>query len=244
MLFQIILGIVAVAAGSIASVAGFGIGSLLTPVMASREGIGVAVVAVSIAHFFGTFLRFMMLRKSLDRQVLLTFGLASAAGGIAGAFLHNVFQNIVLTVVFGCLLLLAGISGLTGLSEKVKFRGIVAWLLGGLSGMFGGLVGNQGSIRSGALLGFGLDRDRFVATATGIALMVDVARLPVYLGTGWDQVQTVWQYVLTMTAGVLLGTVAGKKLLEKIPEGVFKKAVSAIVLLIGIFILAQLPLQN
>ena len=40
--------------------------------------------------------------------------------------------------------------------------GWVAWLAGALSGLLGGLVGNQGGIRSAALLGFNLSKANFV----------------------------------------------------------------------------------
>jgi uncharacterized membrane protein YfcA len=239
MIFPVILAIVAVIAGGIASLAGFGIGSLLTPILAFKTGISVAVVGVSIAHLFGTALRFFLLRKYLNKQVLISFGLTSAAGGLAGALLHNTFQNIVLTIIFGCLLILAGVSGLTGLSDKLRLKGPLIWLAGGISGLFGGLVGNQGGIRSAALLGFKLDKSQFVATATGIALMVDAARVPVYLTLQWDHIVSMWQYIVIMTVGVITGTLAGKKILEKLPENIFKKTVSSIILLIGILVLIE-----
>jgi uncharacterized membrane protein YfcA len=238
-IFQTIVAIVAVVAGAVASLAGFGIGSLLTPVLAIETGIGIAVAGVSIAHFFGTALRFFLLRKSLNIRILLSFGLTSAAGGLVGALLHNIFQNIVLTIVFGCLLILAGLLGLTGLSEKLSFAGIVAWIAGGVSGLFGGLVGNQGGIRSAALLGFKLDRDQFVATATGIALMVDVARVPVYIAFQGAQIASIWQFIIIATIGVIIGTVGGRKVLEKLPEYVFKKTVASIILLVGILVLIE-----
>ncbi len=239
MVFQIILAIVATIAGGIASLAGFGIGSLLTPLLALKTGISIAVAGVSIAHFFGTALRFYFLRKSLNRQVFISFGITTAAGGLFGALLHNTFQNVVLTIIFGCLLILAGISGITGLSDKMRLRGPAVWLAGALSGLFGGLVGNQGSIRSTALFGFKLDKDQFVATATGIALMVDVARVPVYLAVQWAQMGSIWQFILIATIGVVVGTVGGKKILGEMPEYIFKKTVAAIVLLIGILVLIE-----
>jgi uncharacterized protein len=239
MLFFTFLALVAVISGAIASLAGFGIGSLLTPLLAIKTGLGVAVAAVSIAHLCGTSLRFYLLRRFVNKQVLITFGLTSAAGGLAGALLHNFFQNVVLTVIFGCLLILAGIMGLTGLSEKLRTKGPLVWIEGGLSGLFGGLVGNQGGIRSSALLSLGLAKNQFVATATGIALMVDAARVPVYLAAQWDQILAVWQYILIMIAGVLAGTLGGKQILQKMPENVFKKTVSAIILLVGVLVLIQ-----
>jgi uncharacterized membrane protein YfcA len=238
-MFSLILVIIAIIAGAIASVAGFGIGSLLTPLLAIKTGIGVAVAGVSIAHLCGSSLRLFLLRKYINKRVLLTFGLTSAAGGLIGALLHNTFQNIVLTIIFGCLLVLAGLSGLTGLSGKVRFPGLLSWIAGGLSGLFGGLVGNQGGIRSAALLGFKLEKEQFVATATGIALMVDIARVPVYLAVDWQSITSIWSYFLLAAIGVVVGTLGGKKLLEKIPQPVFNKIVSGIILAVGIWILIQ-----
>jgi uncharacterized membrane protein YfcA len=237
--FQIVLAIVAFAAGAVASLAGFGIGSLLTPLLAIKTGISVAVAGVSIAHFFGTALRFFLLRRSLNRRILLSFGLTSATGGLAGALLHNIIQSAVLTIIFGCLLILAGVLGLTGLSEKLSLKGIVAWIAGGTSGLFGGLAGNQGGIRSAALLGFEMEKDEFVATATGIALMVDVARVPVYIGFQGALIASIWQLILIATIGVVIGTVGGQKLLEKLPEYIFKKTLAIIIILVGILVLIQ-----
>jgi uncharacterized membrane protein YfcA len=239
MIFQTTVAIVAVIAGAVASLAGFGIGSLLTPLLMVQTSIGIAVAGMAIAHFFGTALRFFLLRRFLNRKVLFSFGLTSAAGGLIGALLHNIFQNVVLTIIFGCLLVFAGIMGLTGLSDRLRLKGPVVWLAGGISGLFGGLVGNQGGIRSAALLGFNLDKDQFVATATGIALMVDTARVPVYLAVQRAQIASIWQFILVATIGVIIGTVGGKKILEKMPEYIFKKTVASIILLIGILVLIE-----
>ena len=46
--FSLLLAAVGVLAGAIASVSGFGIGSLLTPVLAVRVGTKLAVAAVSV----------------------------------------------------------------------------------------------------------------------------------------------------------------------------------------------------
>ena len=168
-LVLLLVALVAVAAGSIASVAGFGIGSLLTPLLAWQMGTKLAVAVVSIPHVAGTALRFWRLRQFIDRRVLWSFGVMSAAGGLAGALLHIILASPILTAILGGLLIFAGVMGLAGLAQKMRFSGWTAWVAGAASGLFGGLVGNQGGIRSAALLGFNLPRDAFVATATAIA---------------------------------------------------------------------------
>jgi uncharacterized protein len=236
-IFDIVLVFVAVIAGGIASISGFGIGSLLTPLLALKTGTSIAVAGVSIAHFLGTALRFWMWKQYINKRVLLSFGITSAIGGLIGALFHNVFQNVMLTIIFGCLLVFAGVSGLTGISEKWRINGAAAWVAGALSGVFGGLVGNQGGIRSAAMFGFNLKGKEFVATATGIALAVDIARMPVYFLIQWKDILSIWSLVVFAAVGVLIGTEIGVWTLRKIPEVLFKKVVSGIILLIGIFVL-------
>ena len=77
------------------------------------------------------------------------------------------------------------------------------------SGAFGGLVGNQGGIRAAALLHFGLSPAATVATATGIALAVDAARIPIYLATGGAVIADNWPYVVVGAMGVVVGHAAG-----------------------------------
>ena len=76
--FLMLVFILALLAGAVASVAGFGIGSLLTPLLAVRVGVKAAVSAVSIPHFIATMLRLWMLRHHVDRRVLFGFGLMPA----------------------------------------------------------------------------------------------------------------------------------------------------------------------
>ena len=85
----------------------------------------------------------------------------------------------------------------------MRFGPKVSLIAGVASGVFGGLVGNQGGIRSAAMLGLGLKGPRFVATATAIALAVDGARLPFYLVAESEQILGAWPAVVTAVAAVI-----------------------------------------
>lgn len=233
MTFHILVGLVAVLAGAVASVVGFGIGGLLTPLLALRLGTQLAVAAVSIPHVFATGLRYWRLRGRIDRKVLVSFGITSAAGGLAGALLHSFAGNRILSIAFGAILLFVGVSELSGLARKMRFHGAVAWIAGGVSGMFGGLVGNQGGIRSAALLGFDVDKQAFVATATAIGLIVDGARMPVYLVTQAQALGHVLLPIGIATAGAVIGTIGGVRALKRVPERTFRRVVAAVLLTLG-----------
>jgi uncharacterized protein len=232
-LTELLVSAAGVVAGAVASVAGFGIGSLLTPVFGIEVGTKVAVAAVAIPHVVGTATRFWLLREQIDRHLLLTFGVTSAVGGLTGALLHEWVSSVGLTMVFGALLLFVATSELTGLSKRMRFRGPAAWIAGALSGLLGGLVGNQGGIRSAAMLGVDVPRSAFIGTATAVALIVDGARLPVYLATTGRDLLTMWPTIAAATAGVVVGTLFGHRLLLRIPEEKFRVVVAVTLAVLG-----------
>ena len=233
----LLLAIAGIVAGAIASLSGFGIGSILTPLLASWIGTKLAVALVSIPHFIGTVLRFVVIRQHVDRRVLWGFGLTSATGGLTGALLHNWLHSAVLGYVLGALLVFAGVMGLSGLAARMRFGRRTAWVAGALSGLFGGMVGNQGGIRSAALLGFHLQPAAFVATATAIGLLIDACRMPVYAALQWHAIVNQWWFATVATIGVVIGTLSGKWMLQRIPQNVFRALVSGIILALGIWML-------
>src|SRR5262245_63233217 len=97
--FDLILIVAGLLAGALAAVTGFGIGSLLTPVLALSVDTRLAVAAVSIPHVFGTGLRFWLLSGGVDRRVFWNFGLTSAAGGLTGALLQGYASSSWLTIL-------------------------------------------------------------------------------------------------------------------------------------------------
>ena len=239
MVFELILFAAGVAAGAIATVTGFGIGSVLTPVLAVRAGTQLAVAAVSIPHFFATALRFWRLRAHVDRRVLLGFGIPSALGGLTGALLHSVAGSRILAIVFGAILIFVGLSELSGLSRRMKFGRRIAWIAGALSGFLGGLVGNQGGIRSAALLGFDIQKAAFVGTATAVGLMVDAVRMPAYFITQGGEIAGIWPFVAIATAGAIIGTLIGEPILRRIPETIFRRVVAVLLLALGTYMIVR-----
>ena len=81
----------------------------------------------------------------------------------------------------GALLVLTATTGITRWSESWKPQGALVWVLGALSGFFGGVVGNQGGLRAAALSAFDLKPTVFVATSTLIGVMIALVRVPIDL---------------------------------------------------------------
>jgi uncharacterized protein len=236
--FLAALAVVAVLSGATAAVVGFGIGSLLTPLLALRVGMPAAIAAIALPHAAATALRFWRLRATVDWKVIHRFGLLSAAGGLAGALLYARLGGRELTFTLAGLLILTGLSSLTGIMRRLS-SAPAAGLLGALSGFFGGLAGNQGGLRSAALLAFQLPPVTFVATATATALLVDAARTPIYLWRAGPDLLALWLPITVATVGVLGGTVLGERILLGMSADRFRRVVSLAILALGALLLAR-----
>jgi uncharacterized protein len=230
--------VVAVAAGSIAAVSGFGIGSLLTPALLLSMPTAHAVAVLAIPHAVATTIRWLRLRRDVHAPTFKQFGVASAIGGLTGAALQSRLASPTLTIVLAVLLVLAGSTELA--RRSVPLPQIRFWrLLGGmLSGLFGGLVGNQGGIRAAALLGFKLQPRELVATATAAALLVDAARVPIYLLSAGSVIAGATRLWMVVSIGVTVGTFAGVPILSRIPESTYRRLVGGLLLVLGVSLFA------
>jgi len=233
-----------VLAGAIAAVSGFGIGSLLTPILMLSMPTPHAVAVLAIPHAWATMIRWLRLRSDVHGPTFRQFGVASAIGGLGGAALQSQLASAALTLVLASLLVLAGSTELAG--RRVPLPRTRAWrFLGGvLSGLFGGLVGNQGGIRAAALLGFRLPPRQLVATATASALLVDAARVPIYFLTAGGVIAEAARYWIVASIGVTIGTFIGVPLLRRIPEPIYRRLVGGLLLVLGISLFAGLVMKG
>lgn len=235
--FALLVGVIAFLAGAISAVAGLGIGSILTPLLGLAIGVKLAVAAAAIPHFAGNALRLWTLRDRVDRDVLKTFGVMSAAGALIGALLHAKANAASLKFGLAIVLILAGVFGVAGLTDRIRVGRRAAAGLGGVSGFLGAVVGYQGGLRAAALLALDVRKEAFVATAVALAVIVDGARLPVYAWSVGRDLAALWPLLLAATIGVLAGTFAGKRIFGRIPEPMFRRFVSGLLAVLGVTIL-------
>lgn len=233
--FDVLLVVASTLAASVAALSGFGIGSILTPLLATRVDFGLAVAAISIPHVVATSLRCWMLRKHINKEVLIGFGSLSAIGGLAGALFHSMASNPGLTILFALLLVYVGVSGFIGWSKSLTINKKWSSIAGLSSGLLGGLVGNQGGIRSAALLGLDMKKNELVGTATAIGVVVDLARMPVYIYTEGNELLKLWLWIALATAGCIVGTFGGKAALSKLSEEHYRKVLFILIAVLGVY---------
>lgn len=192
----LIICLAAFLASGLTLFSGFGLGTLLLPVMALFFPIDAAIALTAIVHCLNSLFKSALLGRHADKATVLRFGLPAILAALLGArlllwlshlkplvayqFLGSQFQVLPVKLVVAVLMVCFALFELLPRFAQVSVAKKYLPLGGLLSGFFGGLSGHQGALRSVFLLKSGLSKESFIATGVVISLMVDIPRLAVY----------------------------------------------------------------
>jgi uncharacterized membrane protein YfcA len=217
---------------------GFGVGTVLTPTFVFFFDIKTAVFLVAVVHLSNNFLKFALFAKHMQKEIFLRFGVLSLAGAVIGSLLYGTIDATLLTILLALFLIVVGGTEFLPV-PALRFPPSIDMAGGFLSGLMGGLIGNQGAIRSAYLLNYNLSKEAFIGTATAISLVVDLTRIPVYLYKESDLFFRDWSGLVVVILVAFAGTLVGQQLLKKLPLERFRLIVAGFVLLLGIWFLIQ-----
>jgi len=217
----------AFAAGGITLFSGFGLATLLMPVMAIFFPVEIAIALTAVVHLLSTLFRAGILWRDVNKHIVLAFGFPAFLAVIPGALLLTSLSRLepiasyrlagqeykifLVKLVVGLLLIVFATADLFPFFKRFSNYRWGLSIGGILSGFFGGLSGHQGAFRSAFLIQAGLPKKAFVSTNAAIAALIDSVRLIIYgisFDIKWIQTQFVLLLLTTGAAfsGVLLGT--------------------------------------
>ena len=245
-----IISLVAFLAAILTFFSGFGLGTILTPIMMIYFPVEIAVAFTGIVHFSNNIFKLFIVGNKANKEVLVKFGLPAIFAAFIGSyFLFNMnteyiiysynllgqIKSISLVKFIVSLLLIVFASfDLIPFFKKLEFGKKSLPIGGFLSGFFGGLSGNQGALRSSFLIKLDLDKETFIATTVVISTMVDFTRLGVYSS---NILQINLEDYLTLGVcsilAAILGAFIGNKLLKKITLNYIRILVATLVLLLA-----------
>lgn len=249
----LVISLVAMLAAGLTLFSGFGLGTLLMPVVALFFPVEIAVGITAVVHLANNVFKAGLLGRQADYSIVLRFGIPAILFAFIGAwiledlsssaalFTYEMFGHslavtpvkfVVGIVIFG--FVLAELSPGFGRAQ-VSARWLPAG--GALSGFFGGLSGHQGALRSMFLIKSGMTAERFVATSVIIAVLVDVARISIYARDARTS-DVDWWLVAAATLAAFLGSFLGKRILHKVTIDTVRYMVAALLMLIAIGMLA------
>lgn len=215
----------------------FGVGTIMLPTMTFFFDVKVAVFLAAIVHFFNNLSRLMLYWSAVDWAVIRRFGVISLIGAFAGSYLQIFMYSAWLKAGVGLFLAVYGLWQLLPNTPRLKLPQSLDVIGGFFSGLLGGLIGNQGAIRSLYLLNYKLEKERLIASAALIAVIIDSTRIPVYAYYMHSYLTDNALLMFVVVATAMLSTKFGGQLLPKVSAEGFKKMVLAAVTLIGILML-------
>jgi len=229
-----LIALVAAVASALTIVSGFGLGTLLLPAFALFLPVPTAVAATAIVHLLNNLLKGTLLRSRADWQTVLAFGLPAVPAAMLGGWLLG--RTPAPGVVVGLILITFGVLELLPWVQRLRAPRWSMPLGGALTGLVGGLTGQQGALRSIFLLKGGMAPDRFIATGVMIAVLIDLSRLGAYWAAfdnaaiphGRD-----WPLIATGTAAALTTSFFAVRRIEKVTIRSVRFSVAALLLVIG-----------
>lgn len=224
-------------AAGLALLSGFGLGTILTPVFLLFYEPKIAIFLVAVVHLSNNLLKFTIFRQHIDLTILKRFGILALIGSLIGAFGQAYVAGLWLKKLIGIVLIYLGIQEWFPKQLRFRFPKSVDPVGGFLSGLVGGLVGNQGAIRSAFLLNYSISKEAFIATGVVIACVIDITRIPVYWISYGEAISQSWPPLLILMGVSFAGTFAGTVLLKRFSIISFRKVVSAIIVLMGVYFL-------
>lgn len=240
-------------ASAVTLVSGFGLGTILLPVLTVFMPVTTAVALTAMIHLANNLFKFALVGGQADRALVFKFGLPAVLAAIPGAFLlhyvdhltwawtyswgHRLYRIQPLGLTIG--LLMVGFAITEFLPPSKKRAAPAHWLpLGGmLSGFLGGFSGHQGPLRAAFLIQFKerLTKESFIATNVVIAVVVDLARITVYGNTPiWSGVSKQPIVALTAAVAAFSGAYFGVKMMPKMTMRTVQWVVTTMLMVLGL----------
>lgn len=232
----LVVCLVAMIASGLTLFSGFGLGTILTPVLAVFFPLPVAIAATAVVHLSNNLFKLFLVGRYVNKKVIIHFALPAMAAALAGAWLLNytgslpvlvsynlmgkIYEITAVKLTVGMLIIVFSIFELISAFDKIAFDQKYMPIGGLLSGFFGGLSGMQGALRSMFLIKSGLEKEEFIGTNVVTAVMVDFGRLLVYgiafYSIKFAVMRDTWGLVAAAALSAFLGAYLGKRVLKKV----------------------------
>lgn len=256
MILIVIIALASFLASTLTLFSGFGLGTILTPIIAFFFPIHIAIAITGIVHFANNIFKLLLFYKNIEWNIAFKFGILSVIGALIGAwslayfagmpilYQYTIFEKVFFVhsakIVIGISILFFVFLELNPIFQKVQFKNSVLYLFGVLSGYFGGLSGNQGALRSAFLIKFNLSKESFIATNVAIACLVDLTRLTMYMAYLRTDLQAHTNLVIIACLFAYMGVLIGNRILKKVEMKTIKNLVTNMLILIALMLMIGL----
>lgn len=229
-----IIAIITLVSSIIGTLAGFGLSTIMMPIVVLLIPYKETLLLVGIIHFFSDISKMVYFRTGLRWKLLLTFGLSGIIASFIGAKFAYLLPGQLPSKILGIFLFFYSMYLLTNQSWDLPKKTATEIIGGAASGFLAGLIGIGGATRSAFLAPLNLTRDVYIFTAGAIGFLVDSTRITTYLAQGQTLPSgMIWGMLIFIPMSFLGGFIA-KQYSNKIPEYRFRQFISAMLFIFAI----------
>ncbi len=215
----VVLTLLAFLTAAMGTVAGLGGGVLLLGVMATIFPPATLIPLHGVIQFGSNVSRVTLMHRYVMRSAILAAGVGALLGAAIGGKLVVSLPTALLEAVLGVFLLYVCWSPRITAGEPTRRRFFLLGAVGTLISMF---VGATGSLLSPFVAGVSPDRRVFVATLAAMMIMVHGLKVVTFGVLGFAFAAYL-PLLAAMIAAGYFGNWAGKHLLDRMPEALFRR---------------------
>ena len=223
---------------TIAGVAGFGGGVVALPVLVWVFGVREAIPILSISQALSTVSRAWLNRDGLNWPVVRLFSLGALPFSIIGSLIFISIDTTVLVRILGVMMLLFVVYTRLPIGREfnMKLWGFVP--LGAGTGFGSAFLGIPGPFAAVFYLAYGLTASAYIGTSALGMGMIQVPKLIIF---GSSDLITVRVLALGIGLGAIaaVSAVLGRVILRRVPEHVFPRIITAMLLISGVVFLIR-----
>lgn len=235
---QTLITLLTILANFIGTVTGFGLGTLMTPLVLPFLPFAQTIFLVGIIHWFHDVWKLFFFHYGIDRQLLIMFGIPTIIGSFVGALFVGV-QPELLAGLLGTFLIGYVIFLYFRPSFRMPYTYVNTIIGGGLSGFLAGIFGVRGAVRGAFLSSYDLNKATYLSTIAAISLLTDTTRIITYWWQGITLTSDLLWGLLLFIPASFIGAWIGQKLINKIPQNKFRGVVAVFLLLAGVWFLGS-----
>lgn len=215
------------------TIGGFGSSLFFVPIASYFVDFHSVLGITALFHVSSNLTKIAMFKHGFDKKIIIWVGIPAVVFVVIGAYLSRSVNSEKLQFFLGIFLIL--ISVFFFIFRKFTIQPSKSnSLIGGIfSGLAAGLLGTGGAIRGLTLAAFDLKIEVFIATSAVIDLAIDASRAVVYASNGYVHFHDLYLIPILLVVSIL-GTLVGKKILERVSQEKFKMIVLSMIFITGI----------
>jgi uncharacterized membrane protein YfcA len=218
----------------IGTVSGFGSSILFVPIAAMFFDFKTVLGITAIFHVFSNLAKIALFKQGVKKEMVVKLGIPAIIFVIIGAYITTILSSQNIALGMNIALVFLAIFLMVNFNKPLQQTDSNLYLGGIASGFLAGITGTGGAVRGIILAAFQLPKEIFIATSAFIDLGVDFSRAVVYTSNGYFKKEHL--FLIPFFIGIsILGSYAGKLILQKTSEKIFRYLVLVVIIFTALF---------